>query len=108
MHYFWRQLVWIVLSVPVMLGVSMLPVATGAAAGAVRGGAFHRCCWSLVPLIGSEMNGARRWIGLGIVQFQPSEFLKPLFIVAIAWMLSLRAKDHEPAGGAADRRADRA
>jgi cell division protein FtsW len=46
-----------------------------------------------VPIIGAEVNGAKRWIGLGFAQFQPSEFLKPLFIVSIAWLLSLKEKD---------------
>src|SRR5690606_792528 len=36
---------------------------------------------------------ATRWISLGFTQFQPSEFLKPLFIVATAWLLSLKDKD---------------
>ena len=35
----------------------------------------------LVPIIGQEVNGAQRWIGVGFAQFQPSEFLKPLFVV---------------------------
>ena len=47
----------------------------------------------LVPIVGTEVNGARRWLGAGFAQFQPSEFLKPLFIVAIAWLLSLKEKD---------------
>ena len=46
-----------------------------------------------VPILGAEVNGATRWLGVGIGQFQPSEFLKPLFIVAIAWLLSLREQD---------------
>ena len=50
---------------------------------------------ALTPFIGAEHNGARRWIGLGIAEFQPSEFLKPMFIVAVAWLLSLKAKDPE-------------
>ena len=58
----------------------------------------------LVPVIGVEVNGARRWLGVGFAQFQPSEFLKPLFIVTIAWLLSLKEKDTVAAGGAADRR----
>src|SRR3546814_2942114 len=47
----------------------------------------------LTPILGQEVNGARRWIGFGFAQFQPSEFLKPLFIVSLAWLLSLRDKD---------------
>ena len=37
---------------------------------------------SRVPLIGAEKNGAVRWIELGVGQLQPSEFLKPFFVVA--------------------------
>jgi cell division protein FtsW len=47
----------------------------------------------LVLAAGVEVNGSRRWLGVGFAQFQPSEFLKPLYIVAIAWILSLRQKD---------------
>ncbi|MCB2075441.1 MAG: cell division protein FtsW [Novosphingobium sp.] len=46
----------------------------------------------LVPLIGVEVNGARRWLYLGVT-FQPSEFLKPAFAIAIAWVLSWRVRD---------------
>ncbi|WP_121114947.1 FtsW/RodA/SpoVE family cell cycle protein [Croceibacterium ferulae] len=46
----------------------------------------------LVPLIGSEVNGARRWLNLGI-RFQPSEFLKPVFLITVAWVLSWRLRD---------------
>jgi hypothetical protein len=47
----------------------------------------------LVPIIGQEINGAQRWIGVGFTQFQPSEFLKPMFVVSLAWLLSLRDQD---------------
>jgi cell division protein FtsW len=46
----------------------------------------------LVPLVGSEVNGARRWLHLG-VSLQPSEFLKPAFAIGIAWILSWRIRD---------------
>ena len=46
-----------------------------------------------VPMIGPEINGARRWIEIGVGQLQPSEFLKPFFVVAMAWLLSLKEKD---------------
>src|SRR3546814_9268936 len=47
----------------------------------------------LVPLIGTSVNGAQRWIGNGAFRFQPSEFLKPFFAVSLAWVLSLRLHD---------------
>lgn len=46
----------------------------------------------LVPIIGEEKNGARRWLNVGI-SLQPSEFLKPGFAILLAWMLSWRMRD---------------
>ncbi len=92
LHYFYRQLIWIVVAAPVMIGVSMLPKPS-ARRLSLAGAALFILLLFLVPVIGQEVNGARRWLGLGITQFQPSEFLKPLFIVSIAWLLSLKEKD---------------
>lgn len=94
MYYFWRQVMWVCISLPVLVGVSILPV-TAARRLALAGAAVFVVLLMLVPVIGHETNGARRWINLGVSEFQPSEFLKPLFIVATAWMLSFRAKDPE-------------
>ncbi|HEX8669645.1 MAG TPA: putative peptidoglycan glycosyltransferase FtsW [Allosphingosinicella sp.] len=92
LHYFYRQLMWIVVALPVMVGVSMLPKAK-ARRLCLIGALFFTALLFLVPVIGVEVNGARRWIGVGIAQFQPSEFLKPLYIVSIAWLLSLKQQD---------------
>lgn len=92
LYYFYRQLVWILVAVPVLIGVSMMP-RTLARRLCIIGAIGFTILLFLVPIIGVEINGAKRWIGVGISQFQPSEFLKPLFIVSIAWMLSLRQKD---------------
>src|SRR3546814_8716791 len=48
---------------------------------------------TLVPFIGKEANVAHRWIGAGGFLIQPSEFLKPLFIVTTAWLLALGHED---------------
>ena len=90
--YFWKQLFWVALGLPVMIGISMLPTQV-ARRFAIGGAAFFSIMLAAVPLIGIEKNGAMRWIGVGIGQFQPSEFLKPLFVVAVAWILSLQAQD---------------
>ena len=41
------------------------------------------CIVKFTPL-GMEINGARRWLNLGIMQLQPSEFAKPLFCMLLA------------------------
>jgi cell division protein FtsW len=92
LHYFYRQLMWIVVAVPVMIAVSMLP-RTLARRLCLGGAVFFTMLLFFVPVIGVEVNGARRWLGVGFAQFQPSEFLKPMFIVSSAWLLSLREKD---------------
>lgn len=38
----------------------------------------------LIPFIGREVNGARRWIPLGVVNFQPSELMKMAMVVYVA------------------------
>ncbi len=92
LYYFWRQLMWVGVSLPVLFGVSMLPVTT-ARRMALIGAVIFAVLLAMTPVLGVQVNGARRWIGVGLAQFQPSEFLKPFFIVAIAWILSLRARE---------------
>jgi cell division protein FtsW len=38
--------------------------------------------------VGPEIKGARRWLNLFGVSLQPSEFLKPAFVVLVAWAFS--------------------
>ncbi|MDB5478640.1 MAG: ftsW, partial [Alphaproteobacteria bacterium] len=49
---------------------------------------------ALVPVVGSEHNGAQRWISLGGFSVQPSEFIKPSFAVVAAWLFSSQHRDH--------------
>ncbi|MET3712957.1 cell division protein FtsW [Sphingomonas trueperi] len=94
MYYFWRQLMWVCICVPVLIIVSMLPTSI-ARRLSLAGALVFLGLMMLLPIIGHEVNGAKRWISLGISDLQPSEFLKPLFIVSTAWILSFRAKDPE-------------
>jgi cell division protein FtsW len=92
LHYFYRQLVWIAASLPVMIGISMVPrerLRRWSIAGAV----LFLVLLAVVPIFGEEKNGAVRWINIGAGQLQPSEFLKPFFVVALAWLLSLKQGD---------------
>ncbi|PZU57770.1 MAG: cell division protein FtsW [Sphingobium sp.] len=90
--YFYRQLMWVGLGLPVMLVVSMLP-RTQARRLSLGLGALFMLMLLLVPILGTTVNGARRWFELPGMRFQPSEFLKPVYVVAIAWLLSLKSKD---------------
>jgi cell division protein FtsW len=44
---------------------------------------------------GAEVKGARRWIVLLGVNIQPSEFLKPAFVILIAWLFGESARRPE-------------
>ena len=92
LFYFKRQLFWVALGVPVLLGVSMLSI-PWARRLSVLGTAGFLGLLLLVPLIGAEVNGATRWLAFGGFQLQPSEFLKPCLIVTTAWLLAARFDD---------------
>ena len=47
---------------------------------------------ALTPLFGAEIKGARRWLVLFGMNVQPSEFLKPAFVILIAWLFGESAK----------------
>ncbi len=49
-----------------------------------------------LPVIGSRLEGASRWINLGFVSFQPSEFLKLTFILYLAVWLAARTEKVVP------------
>lgn len=63
---------WIPLAVPVYLLSILLGVA--------------------VLLFGEEYNGSKRWLSLGPVSFQPSEFAKVAVIVFLSWLIEKNIK----------------
>ena len=48
----------------------------------------------LVPLIGVEVKGSKRWLDVGVLpRFQPIETLKPFFVIVISLLLSSDKKN---------------
>ena len=92
LFFFYRQMMWIAVSMPVMILISMMP-RERAKRFSIGGAVIFVVLLAAVPFIGVEKNGAVRWIELGVGQLQPSEFLKPFFVVTMAWILSLKEKD---------------
>lgn len=91
LYFFYRHLAWQVIALCVMFGASLLSRQNARRFGVMLGAGMLGLLF-LVPFIGVEINGARRWISIGM-QFQPSEFLKPAFAIALAWVLSWRMRD---------------
>src|SRR5246127_1525284 len=50
---------------------------------------------ALTPHFGAEIKGARRWLVILGMNIQPSEFLKPAFVILIAWLFGESAKRPE-------------
>ncbi|MFW5679350.1 MAG: FtsW/RodA/SpoVE family cell cycle protein [Pseudomonadota bacterium] len=88
-HFALRQSVFLVLGVGVLLAASLL-----APLGVRRIGiglfAVSLVLLALVPLIGNEVNGATRWLSIGGLGIQPSEFAKPALIIVTAHLLASR------------------
>ena len=91
LYFLWAHLRWQFLGVCAMLGISMAPRDQVRRGGIILG-ATMLVFLMLVPVIGSEVNGAKRWISIGM-RFQPSEFLKPAFAILMAWILSWKLRD---------------
>lgn len=53
----------------------------------------------LLPVLGTNYGkGATRWYSLGFMSLQPSEFLKPAFVIFAAWLMSASFTRNGPPG----------
>ena len=87
-HYVYRQAIFGSLALFSMAVFSMLPSKAIRRLGVIG---FLLCfvALGLLPFFGTDFGkGAVRWYGLGFASVQPSEFLKPGFIVTVAWLIS--------------------
>ncbi|MCR2834915.1 FtsW/RodA/SpoVE family cell cycle protein [Parerythrobacter lacustris] len=91
LYFYWAHLRWQFVGLFVLFGASMLTVDNARRIGVLLAAAMLFALL-LVPVLGHEVNGAKRWIEVGM-RFQPSEFLKPGFAIALAWIITWRLRD---------------
>lgn len=93
-HFVQRQVLFLVPAAMVMVGTSFLSPRT-----------IRRICMAIFVLflmllfltlvMGPEVKGARRWLMIAGITVQPSEFIKPAFVVLAAWLFSESGKRPE-------------
>jgi cell division protein FtsW len=98
-HFVSRQAIFLAPAVVILLVVSFMSPRW------VRRLALLTFIGSLIGVIaclyiGAEVKGARRWLSLGGMTLQPSEFLKPSFVILIAWAFSESARRPDVPGTA--------
>ena len=86
-HFATRQIIFTIPALGVMLAVSFLQ------SRQIRRMALVMLGLTLVLMvavlyIGVEVKGARRWVSLAGLSIQPSEFLKPAFVIVCAWLFA--------------------
>ncbi|WP_298215232.1 FtsW/RodA/SpoVE family cell cycle protein [Acidocella sp.] len=82
-----KQIVFLALSGLTMLGLSMLSLRQVKLAALGLGIVFYLLT-AFTLLHGTEVDGAKRWLSLPGFTIQPSEFLRPAFIIIVAWCIA--------------------
>lgn len=88
-YFIKRQLIYLTLGFFVMMGLSLCPVETLKKIS-IFGFIGFLLLMLIVLFVGEEIKGARRWISLGPIAIQPSEFIKPFFAVLTSYILMQR------------------
>jgi cell division protein FtsW len=97
-YYVQRQAVFGAIAIGVMVWMSMLSPQLVRRFG-VLGFLVAFVALMFLPLFGTDFGkGAVRWYSLGFGSFQPSEFLKPGFVIVSAWLLSASQEINGPPG----------
>lgn len=90
-HFVYRQAVFLVPALILIFGISFFTTRQVRRLAVVLffGGLL---LMGATLLIGPEIKGATRWLPLGRFSLQPSEFVKPAFVVLVAWMFAEGAR----------------
>jgi cell division protein FtsW len=99
-HYVQRQAVFGGAALVAMLLTSMMSP-TLVRRLAVLGFVVAFVALAMLPVFGTDFGkGAVRWYSLGFASVQPSEFLKPGFVVVAAWLMAASQQINGPPGTA--------
>ncbi len=99
-YYVQREAVYGALALITMMAFSLLSPDAIRRVG-VLGFALAFGALICLPVLGTDFGkGAVRWYSLGFVSFQPSEFLKPGFIIITAWFMAAATEVAGPPGKA--------
>ena len=97
-HYVLRQGFFAGLAMITMVGVSILSPREIRRL-AVYGFFISLIALLLLPFFGTDYGkGAMRWYSLGFAAIQPSEFLKPVYVVVMAWLMAASQEINGPPG----------
>ena len=97
-HYVQRQAMFGGMAIVAMLLTSMMSP-TLVRRLAVLGFLVSFVALAFLPMFGTDFGkGAVRWYSLGFASVQPSEFLKPGFMIVAAWMLAASQQINGPPG----------
>lgn len=91
-YYVLRQFIWYCIGIAIMFGVAAFDyeLLERLALPFYLTGIF---LLMLVHFFGIEKNGSQRWISLGFIELQPSEFMKIFLLVYLAVLLKKIGKD---------------
>lgn len=90
-HFVWRHLLFFFPALAVLIATSFLSTRHVRRAGLVAL-AVAATMMLATLFVGYEVNGARRWLSIGQISIQPSEFVKPAFVVVVAWLFAENAR----------------
>ncbi|MEM8632253.1 MAG: putative lipid II flippase FtsW [Pseudomonadota bacterium] len=99
-HYVTRQALFGAIAIVVMVITSMMSPVLVRRLGVIG---FMAALLALVllPVFGTDFGkGATRWYSLGFASLQPSEFLKPGFVIMSAWAIAASNEINGPPGKA--------
>jgi cell division protein FtsW len=97
-YYVQRQAFFGGIAMMAMMGISMMPPNMVRRLGVV-GFLASFVAILLLPAFGTDFGkGAVRWFSFGFASVQPSEFLKPGFIILTAWLMAAAQEINGPPG----------